>query len=235
MPAPPPALTVARLVDDDAVDPGAKLGLSAELREGPEDPHENILGQIERLVAVPQQVKRQLVDHPLVLGDEFGAGGLIALGTPSHQGRFAPFQCVPGTGLGGLDQEFFGHGCCSDYSKTARARPDSVLVLSIGHRRPGKVPSGPGAMPVCGRAAVRIWSHETDGVCRRARPPCRRCRGGRLQGGIERPRVSAADCRRRVVSGGRPDQPRRRGLQRRDRPPPRLDAGVSQTGRNLPA
>ena len=64
---PPPALPVARLVDDDAVDPGAEGRLAAEAVDGAEDPQEDFLRQVERLVVVAQQVERELVDHALVL------------------------------------------------------------------------------------------------------------------------------------------------------------------------
>ena len=67
--APPPeAVAVARLVDGDAVDPGAQARLAAEAVNGAEDAEEDFLRQVERFVAVAQQVHRQLDDHPLVLG-----------------------------------------------------------------------------------------------------------------------------------------------------------------------
>jgi hypothetical protein len=123
--------------------------LPAELVEGPEDPHEDVLREVERVVTVAQQVERELVDHALVLGNQFGTGGLVALRTPGHQRRLAPLEFVPGASLGGFDQEFLGHRFCSDYSKTTRARPASVLFWSIGHRIGRKVsrlrPSGFGA------------------------------------------------------------------------------------------
>ena len=40
---PPPALAIARLIDDDPVDPGAEGRLAAERRERPEDPQEYFL------------------------------------------------------------------------------------------------------------------------------------------------------------------------------------------------
>ena len=74
---PPPALPVARLVDDDAIDPGAEGRLAPEARQGPEDPEEDLLGQVQRFVAVPQQVQGQRENHALVLGDELGARRLV--------------------------------------------------------------------------------------------------------------------------------------------------------------
>ncbi len=67
---PPPALPVARLVDDDAIDPGLQRRLAAESRQHPEDLQEDVLRQVEGVVVVGEQVERQLIDHPLVLGDE---------------------------------------------------------------------------------------------------------------------------------------------------------------------
>ena len=77
--APPPeAVAVARLVDGDAVDPGAEARLAAEAMDGAEDAEEDFLREVERLVAVAQQVDRQLDDHALVLGDQLGTGRLVA-------------------------------------------------------------------------------------------------------------------------------------------------------------
>jgi len=50
-PAPPP-LPVTRLVDDDAVHPGAKTRVAAERVDRAEDPQEHFLREIERIVAV---------------------------------------------------------------------------------------------------------------------------------------------------------------------------------------
>src|SRR4029450_4120586 len=77
-PRPRPALPVARLVDDDAVDPGAEAGMPPECVDGPEHPQEDFLREIERLVVVVQQVERQLIDHPLMLADELSAGVFVA-------------------------------------------------------------------------------------------------------------------------------------------------------------
>ena len=82
---PPPALAVPRLVDDDAVDPGAERGLAAEGVNGAEDPQEDFLREIERFVVVAQQVERQLVDHALMLVDQLGAGILVARGAALDQ------------------------------------------------------------------------------------------------------------------------------------------------------
>ena len=87
-PAPEP-VPVARLVHGDAVDPGAEARLAAEPVNGAEHPQEHFLRQVQRFVAVAQQVHRQLDDHPLVLGDQLGARQLLAGGTPLDERRFA--------------------------------------------------------------------------------------------------------------------------------------------------
>src|SRR5687768_4902970 len=61
MTASPPALAVARLVDDDTIDPGSESGVPAEGMDGAEDAEGDFLRQVERLVVVAQQVQGQLV------------------------------------------------------------------------------------------------------------------------------------------------------------------------------
>jgi hypothetical protein len=85
-PAPEP-VPVARLVHGDTVDPGAQARLGAEPVNGAEHPEEHFLGQIERFVAVAQEVHRQLHDHPLMLGDQLGAGQLLPGGAPLDERR----------------------------------------------------------------------------------------------------------------------------------------------------
>ena len=83
--APPPeAVAVARLVHGNAVDPGAQARLTAESVDGAKDAEEDFLRQVERLVAVAEQVHRQLDDHALVIADELGARQLFAGCTPLH-------------------------------------------------------------------------------------------------------------------------------------------------------
>ena len=89
MTASPPPLPVPHLIDDDAVDPGAEGGLAAETRNGPEDAQKNFLRQVERFVAIAQQVQRLRVDHPLVGGYQLGARGFVARGATLDERRFA--------------------------------------------------------------------------------------------------------------------------------------------------
>ena len=92
---PPPALAVARLVDDDAVDPGLEGRLAAEVVDGAEDAEEDFLGEVEGLVAVAQQVQGQLEDHALVAGHQLGAGRLLARGAALDERRFAVVRPQP--------------------------------------------------------------------------------------------------------------------------------------------
>ena len=59
------------------------------------DAEEDFLGEIERLFAIAQQVGGELDDHPLVLGDELGAGRFVADGTALHERRFAAADVEP--------------------------------------------------------------------------------------------------------------------------------------------
>jgi hypothetical protein len=63
--------------------------MSAEPVNRAKDSQEDFLRQVERLVAVTEQVDCQLDHHPLMLADQLGARRLVALCTPLHQGRFA--------------------------------------------------------------------------------------------------------------------------------------------------
>ncbi len=64
----PPALTIARLVDGDPVNPGPERRLTAERVNGAEDPQEHFLRQVEGLVTIAQQVQGELKHHPFVAG-----------------------------------------------------------------------------------------------------------------------------------------------------------------------
>ena len=92
----PPALPVARLIDDDPVDPGAELGLAAKTAERAEDQKEDVLRDVERLFAVAEQVIGQLEHHPLVLVHQLGAGSFVAAGAPRNQRGFLPPKTLPG-------------------------------------------------------------------------------------------------------------------------------------------
>src|SRR4029078_7791519 len=66
---PPPALPVARLVDDDAVNPRPQATMAPEGLDRAEDAQENLLRQVERFVVVVEKIEGKLINHSLVLGD----------------------------------------------------------------------------------------------------------------------------------------------------------------------
>jgi hypothetical protein len=109
VPAPPPPLPVARLVDDNAVDPGAKGRLPPEPGKGAEHAEEHFLRQVERLVVIGEQVQGELVHHTLMLGDELRAGVLVAGGAALYQRRLAPADLRPGDGWNWLHGQSFCH------------------------------------------------------------------------------------------------------------------------------
>src|SRR5690349_2665163 len=95
MPPPPESVPVPRLVHGNAVDPGSERRLAAETVNRPEDAKEDVLGEVERLVAVTKQVHGQLYDHALMFGDEFGAGRFVFRDAPLDEGRFPNAQLRP--------------------------------------------------------------------------------------------------------------------------------------------
>ena len=74
-----------------------------------EDAEEDFLREIERFVVIAEEVQRQLVDHPLMLGDQLGAGVLVAGGAALNQRRFAPADFGPGDGWNWLHGQSFCH------------------------------------------------------------------------------------------------------------------------------
>ena len=136
---PPPPLPVARLVDDDAVDPGAEGRLAAEAVDGAEDPQEDFLREVERFVVVAEEVQRQLVDHPLVLGHQLGAGILVARRAALNQGRFPPADVGPGDGSNRLHGESLCHLSTPALGSHWQLRWTASDDLEPGRRR--EVPS----------------------------------------------------------------------------------------------
>ena len=120
---PPETMAVARLVDGDAVNPGAQRRLPAEPGNGAKHAEEDFLRQVERFVAVAEQIDRQLDDHPLVLGDEFGKRRLVAGRATLDERRFAAADLRPPDGARLL------HG---DHSIEFRPR----LCAKVPHRGP---------------------------------------------------------------------------------------------------
>src|SRR5690348_11927233 len=60
VPPPPEPMPVARLVDRDAINPGAKTRLATEPMDGAENPEEHLLGEVEGFVAFAEEVDGQL-------------------------------------------------------------------------------------------------------------------------------------------------------------------------------
>src|SRR5258706_744189 len=87
--APTPALPIPDLIDDDAENPGAQARLRAEAMERPEDAEKHFLGNIERFLTIPQEMRGKPQDHPMVLEDEGGVGRFIAGETTLNQRRLS--------------------------------------------------------------------------------------------------------------------------------------------------
>ncbi len=95
MAAPPGAMSIARLVDGDAVDPRPQARLASEPVNRPKDPEEDFLGKVEGLLAVAEQVQRKLDDHALVLGHQLREGRIVVGGAPLHERRFTAAYVRP--------------------------------------------------------------------------------------------------------------------------------------------
>lgn len=95
VPPPPEAVAVARLVDRDPVNPGPKTRLAAEPVDGAEHAEEDFLGEVQRFVAIAEQVHRELNDHPLVLADELSAGRFVSRRAALNQRRFSTADLRP--------------------------------------------------------------------------------------------------------------------------------------------
>ena len=88
-------MPVPRLVDRDAINPGAQARVASKAMNGPEDAEEDVLGEIERLVALAEQVDRELHDHALMLSNKLGARQFVASCTPLHKRRLSAADFRP--------------------------------------------------------------------------------------------------------------------------------------------
>ena len=96
MPPAPEAVPVARLVDRRSGRSRCEgIDCPRNRLNGAEDAQKDFLREVERFVAIAQQVDRQLNDHPLMFGDELGAGGLLARCAPLHERCFADANFRP--------------------------------------------------------------------------------------------------------------------------------------------
>ena len=75
--APPPALPVPHLIDDDPEYPGAQRRLPAEAVQRAEDAQEHLLRHIERFFAVAEQMRREPEYKTMMLEDQCGMGGVV--------------------------------------------------------------------------------------------------------------------------------------------------------------
>src|SRR5512141_1616839 len=94
----PPSQPVLGLVDRDAIDPRPQRGLAAEAGKCAEHAQEYLLGEVKRFLGVPEEIQRQLVDQPVVLIDQLGAGILVTCRTAGDQGSFTAADLRPGQG-----------------------------------------------------------------------------------------------------------------------------------------
>ena len=62
---------------------------------GSEDPEKHLLREIERFFPIPEQIRRELHDGPLVLGDQFLRRRLIARGAALHERGLAVANIRP--------------------------------------------------------------------------------------------------------------------------------------------
>ena len=86
--------------------------------ERAEDAQENLLGQVERLFAVPQEVGREAEHQPVVLEDERGMSRLIARETALDERSFAAGDLRPPDCFGRLNGEISCHvGPPPEYSR----------------------------------------------------------------------------------------------------------------------
>lgn len=83
--------------------------MAAERVDGAENPQENLLREVEGFVVVVEQVERQLIDHPLVLADELGAGVFIARRATLDERGFPAADVCPGNRANGFHGELSAH------------------------------------------------------------------------------------------------------------------------------
>src|SRR6185503_11072070 len=77
--SPPPAPTIARLIDGNAVDPGSQVRFTTKLTDALKRPQKRFLCQVARFFAVFSQAIKQAIDLAGALGDQDFEGGRVAL------------------------------------------------------------------------------------------------------------------------------------------------------------
>jgi hypothetical protein len=91
----PPSLAIPRLIDGNPVDPRPQGGLAAEPADGAEDLEKDVLREVAGIFVVSQQVERQLKDHALMIGDQFGTRLILASHAAAYQPRFSVGKSGP--------------------------------------------------------------------------------------------------------------------------------------------
>jgi len=130
----PETMAVAGLIDGDAIDPGAQARLAPKAANRSKDAEKDLLGEVERFVAVAEQVDRELDDHPLVLFHQFGVRHIIASGAALNECRLATADFRPTSDARLL------HG---EVPNSGRSADDFLQYTEIRPRLPGKVPVRP--------------------------------------------------------------------------------------------
>src|SRR5262249_405917 len=103
-------------------DPGAQAGMPAKGVNGAEDPQEHFLRQVQRFVVVVQQVEGELIDHPLMLADEFSAGVFVARGASLNERCLPASDVGPGNGSNGFHRQVTTHGSTAPLAYPFRSR-----------------------------------------------------------------------------------------------------------------
>jgi len=85
----PEPVPIARLVHGDPVNPGSQAGLTTKPMNRLEDAKKDFLREVERFLAIAEQISSQLHHRPLMLGNELRGRTFIARGATLDERRFA--------------------------------------------------------------------------------------------------------------------------------------------------
>ena len=109
------------------------------MTDGAKDPEKDLLGELESLVVVPEQLKPERVDHALVLIHEVTARLLIAQAAPLRERLVGFFELRPSDGPSWLHSPVLA----SFLIRPQQAQKVSVLVMV-----PGSCPRGRGTLTI---------------------------------------------------------------------------------------
>ena len=93
------------MIHHDAIDPGAQRGLPTEVVQPAKHAQEDFLREVEGFLRLPQQLKRQLVHHALVIGHKPRAGCLVSRGTLLHKRPVGACRIGPREGSDRLQRD----------------------------------------------------------------------------------------------------------------------------------